>query len=66
MVLPLVSSARKCPKSSMYSPESVNVSKVIAQEMPEKLAEEADFTLNGVNDVERFLKWLSQTAVELS
>ena len=38
---------------------------VISQEMPEKLAEEADFTLNGVNDVERFLKWLSQTAVEL-
>ncbi len=33
---------------------------VISQEMPEKLAEEADFTLNGVDDVERFLKWLSQ------
>jgi len=39
---------------------------VISQEMPEKLAEEADFTLNGVDDVERFLKWLSQTAVELN
>ena len=39
---------------------------VISREMPEKLAEEADFTLNGVDDVERFLKWLSQTAVELS
>ena len=39
---------------------------VISQEMPEKLTEEADFTLNGVDDVERFLKWLSQTAVELS
>ena len=39
---------------------------VISQEMPEKLAKEADFTLNGVNDVERFLKWLSQTAVELN
>jgi len=35
---------------------------VISQEMPEKLAEEADFTLNGVDDVERFLKWLSQVA----
>jgi len=39
---------------------------ITSQEMPEKLAEEADFTLNGVNDVERFLKWLSQTAVESS
>ena len=39
---------------------------ITSQEMPEKLAEEADFTLDGVNDVERFLKWLSQTAVELS
>jgi len=39
---------------------------VISQEMPERLAEEADFTLNGVDDVERFLKWLSQTAVELN
>ncbi len=39
---------------------------VISQEMPAKLAEEADFTLNGVDDVERFLKWLSQTAVELN
>ena len=39
---------------------------ITSQEMPEKLAEEADFTLNGVDDVERFLKWLSQTAVELS
>jgi trehalose 6-phosphate phosphatase len=34
---------------------------VTSQEVPEKLAEEADFTLNGVDDVERFLKWLSQT-----
>ncbi len=39
---------------------------VISQEMPEKLAEEADFTLNGVDDVERFLNGLSQTAVELN
>jgi len=39
---------------------------ITSQEMPEKLAEEADFTLNGVDDVEYFLKWLSQTAVELN
>ena len=35
-------------------------------EMPEEVEAEADFTLNGVNDVERFLKWLSQTAPRLS
>jgi len=35
---------------------------VAGPEMPETLAAEADFTLNGVNDVERFLKWLLQTA----
>ena len=39
---------------------------VISQEMPEKLAEEADFTLNGVDDVERFLKWLSQIVAHKS
>ncbi len=38
---------------------------IVSQEMPEELVSEADFTLNGVDDVERFLKWLSQTAVEL-
>ncbi len=38
---------------------------VTSQEMPEKLADEAGLTLKGVDDVERFLKWLSQTAVEL-
>jgi len=37
---------------------------ITSQEMPEKLAEEADFTLNGIKDVECFLKWLSRTAVE--
>ena len=37
----------------------------ISQEMPENLATEADFTLNEVSDVERFLKWMSQTAFEL-
>ncbi len=39
---------------------------IISQEMPEKLADEAGLTLKGVADVERFLKWLSQTAVESS
>ena len=39
---------------------------IISQEIPEKLAKEAGLTLKGVADVERFLKWLSQTAVELS
>jgi len=39
---------------------------VTSQEMPETLVAEADFTLNGVNDVENFLKWISQTAVEPS
>ena len=39
---------------------------ITSQEMPEKLAEEADFTLNGVNDVERFLKWLYQSVLELN
>ena len=39
---------------------------ITGQEMPEKLVAEADFTLNGINDVERFLKWLSQTALEPS
>jgi len=35
---------------------------IVSQEMPEKLAAEVDFTLNGVNDVEHFLNWMSQTA----
>jgi len=39
---------------------------ITSQEMPEILVGEADFTLNGVNEVESFLKWLSQTAVEPS
>ena len=39
---------------------------VTSQEMPAKLIEEADFTLDGVNDVERFLSWLSQVAVNES
>ncbi|GAH58313.1 unnamed protein product [marine sediment metagenome] len=38
---------------------------IISQEMPEKLVAEADFTLNGVIDVERFLKWMSRAALEL-
>ena len=39
---------------------------VTSHEMPETLVAEADFTLNGVNDVERFLKWLSETAAQPS
>ena len=39
---------------------------ITSKEMPEKLAEETDFTLNGVDDVERFLKWLAQTVPELN
>ena len=39
---------------------------ITSQEMPKKLAAEADFTLNSVTDVERFLQWLSQTAPEPS
>ena len=39
---------------------------ITSQEMPKELVAEADFTLNGVNDVERFLKWLSQTAPQSS
>jgi len=38
---------------------------IISQEMPQGLLAEADFTLNGVNDVERFLKWMSQFAPQL-
>ena len=39
---------------------------ISSQEMPEKLAEEVDFTLNGVGDVERFLKWLFQIVAHKS
>lgn len=39
---------------------------IISREMPENLVDEAGLTLNGVADVERFLNWLWQTAVELS
>jgi trehalose 6-phosphate phosphatase len=39
---------------------------IISQETPEELMTEADFTLNGVNDVERFLKWMSQTVLQSS
>ena len=35
---------------------------VTSPEMPQGLAGEADFTLNGVADVESFLKWMSQTS----
>ena len=38
---------------------------VIADETPDEVAREADFTLNGVGDVARFLKWLSGVAPAL-
>jgi trehalose 6-phosphate phosphatase len=34
---------------------------VTSPEMPKRLVAEADFTLNGVSDVARFLKWLFQS-----
>jgi len=37
---------------------------ITSQEMPQELEAEADFTLNGIKDVERFLNWMSQTALE--
>jgi len=37
---------------------------ITGQEMPQELEAEADFTLNGIKDVERFLNWMSQTALE--
>ena len=33
---------------------------ITSPEMPEKLVSEVDFTLNGVSDVEDFLRWMSQ------
>ena len=33
---------------------------IISKEMPARLVAEADFTLNGVSDVERFLSWMSR------
>ena len=39
---------------------------ISSQEMPDELVSEADFTLNGVNDVQRFLKWMSLSASEPS
>ena len=39
---------------------------ITSPEMPQRLVAEADFTLNGVNDVECFLKWLSQTVLQSS
>jgi trehalose 6-phosphate phosphatase len=37
---------------------------ITSHEMPKKLTEEADFTLKGISDVERFLKWFSLTVPE--
>ncbi len=36
---------------------------ITSPEMPEKLVSEVDFTLNGVGDVEDFLRWMSQDAL---
>ena len=38
---------------------------ITSEETPETLTEEADFTLKGVSDVERFLEWMSRTAAQL-
>ena len=37
---------------------------ITSSEAPEKLGTEADFTLNGVGDVERFLKWMTENALQ--
>ncbi|MDD4875590.1 MAG: trehalose-phosphatase [Dehalococcoidales bacterium] len=37
---------------------------IISSETPETVTQEADFTLKGVDDVERFLKWFSNTVRE--
>jgi len=37
---------------------------ILSPEMPEGLTEEADFTLNGVSDVERFLRWMLENALQ--
>jgi len=37
---------------------------VTSPEMPEGLVSEANFSLNGVADVERFLQWLSRNVPE--
>ncbi len=39
---------------------------VTSEETPETLTEDADFTLKGVSDVERFLEWMSRTAAQLA
>jgi len=39
---------------------------ITSPEMPEELVTEADFTLNGVSDVERFLKWMLENAPQSS
>jgi len=38
---------------------------ITSEETPETLTKEADFTLKGVSDVERFLEWMSRTAAQL-
>lgn len=38
---------------------------ITSPEMPESLIREVDFTLHGVSDVERFLKWMIQSVPQL-
>ena len=39
---------------------------ILSPETPEELVKETDFTLNGVSDVERFLKWMLENALQSS
>jgi trehalose 6-phosphate phosphatase len=39
---------------------------ITSHEMPRDFIQEVDFTLSGVDDVERFLKWMFQSVLELS
>jgi len=39
---------------------------ITSQEMPEELVAETDFTLNGISDVEDFLRWMSQSVLQAS
>jgi len=51
---------------NLLPPVTVLAFAITSEEMPETLTEEADFTLKGVSDVERFLEWMSRTAAQLA
>ena len=53
---------RSTSRSSKFRGFAIGVT---SAEMPEGLVREADLTLNGVSDVERFLRWLSQNVPRL-